>query len=233
MVDAGNSLLISELGPKEPAERTRGKTSIEILNSLGYDAVALGEKDLILTREELTQRLAEAKDVPFVSANLIDKSTGKLFAKPYVIKDIAGHRVALIGLTSGVPEGNTEFTVIPALDAARDYVTRLQSQADIIILLSNVGAEANKVIGQVPGVDLVVSGGQDPLPEPAEPAPGTLVVQAEVSSPGHAGRHIGRLNVTFDESGKVGKHTWESVELGPTVGDDPAMADWVSKLPQP
>ena len=238
LLDAGNSLVTNDAGSNEPAERTKGQTSVEILNRLGYDAVALGERDLLLGKEDLLKRLAEAKTFTFISANLMDKGTNKLVARPYVIKDIAKHRVALIGLTGSVAggalEGSKDFAIVPPLEAARDYVQRVQSQADIVILLSNAGAEANKAIAtQVPGIDLIISGGMEPLEEPAQPVPGTLVAQAEVSAPGHAGRYIGKLQAVFDDSGKLVQRKWENIELNPSVADDADMSNWVKSLPTP
>lgn len=230
VVDAGNSL-IGELGyASEPAERTKGQSSVEILNRLGYDAVALGPRDLLLGREELLKRLTEAKGYSFLSANLYDKATGKLVAEPYLIREIGGHRVALIGITGAVPEDNAEFYALPALDAARQYVLQLQPRADIVVLLSNAGLEANKAIGShVQGIDLIISGGQGTMTEALEVAPATLILHADQSSSGHAGRNLGELLVTFDVSGKITAHSWKVIALGPSVPDDPEMAAWAAE----
>lgn len=234
VLDAGNSLIGEQPNAKEPAARTQGQTSVEILNRLGYDAVAVGEQDLRLGREELQKRLSEARGFAFLSANLSDQATGKLLVEPYVIKEIGGHQVALIGITGGVPAESSEFSLIAPLEAARRYVQQVESQADIIILLSNAGAEANKAIGsQVPGIDLIISGGQDALPEPVQLPEGTLIVQADKSTPGHAGRVIGDLKADFDEAGRLTRQAWEAVQLGPSVADDPDMAAWAATLTKP
>ncbi len=44
VLDAGDSLLNNQ----QPAKGTRGKTSIEAMNKMGYDAMALGMLDLSL-----------------------------------------------------------------------------------------------------------------------------------------------------------------------------------------
>ena len=230
VLDAGNSLIGEQFNSREPAPKTQGRSSVEILNRLGYDVVALGDQDLSLGQEELVKRLSEARAFTFVSANVSDQATGQLLARPYVIREIGGHRVALIGLTGQVSEAATGFTLVPPLVAARDYVRQLESQADVIILLSNAGLEANKTIGsQVPGIDLIISGGQEALPEPLQLPGGTLIVQADRSSPGHAGRVVGSLQVEFDPSGRLTHHSWQSIELGPSVPDDPEMAEWAAE----
>jgi len=232
LLDAGNSLSNEFTTTAEVPVANGGKTAVEILNRLGYDAVALGDLDLHMGRTALQERLAELKGVEMVSANVTDKATGKLLVKPYVVKELGGHRIALIGITAPVKD-DPDFAVAPPLDAAREYVGKAKAEADIIILLSNAGAEANKTIAaQVPDIDLIISGGPDQLDQPAQPTPNSLVVQADLSSSGHAGRYIAKLQATFDPSGKLIGQDWQKVELGPSVADDPSIKLWVDSLPK-
>jgi len=232
LLDAGNSLSNQLSSANEAAASNGGRTAVEALNRLGYDAVALGYLDLDMGREALQQRIGEAEGFEFVSANVADKAGGQLLVKPYVIKEVGGHRVALIGITG--PSSAPDFTVAPALDAAKTYVAKARAEADIVILLSNAGVEANKAIAaQVPGVDLIVSGGQGQLLTAAEPAPGTLVVQATESSAGSAGRVLGRLEASFDRAGNMRSHSWQGIQLGPSIPDDPDIAAWLATLPKP
>ena len=235
LLDAGNSLLGNDVDNlREPAGRTHGQTSVEILNRLGYDVVALGESDLRLGRETLLKRLAEAPRVSFVSANVVDKGTGKLVARPYVIRQIGGHRIALIGITGSILGQNQEFNITPPLDAVREAVRQVGSQAGIIILLSNAGAQANRhLASQVPELDLIISGGYDALSQPVREGQSALIAQADLSSAGHAGRVVGKLQVGFDRSGALTQHTWGSIELGPDIADDPDLAAWVASLSNP
>lgn len=233
VLDAGNSLIYAqgEAGSAEPAQRTQGQTSVEALNRLGYDAVALGNKDTLLGKAELQKRLAEAKGFSFLSANLVDRGTGQLFAKPYLIKEVGSQRVALIGITSPAAEG-AEFSVTPPLSAAREYVRQVQSQAGVVILLSNAGAGTNKTIAeQVPGIDVIISGGSEPLRQPVRVGQGALVVQADVSVPYDAGRNIGKLRVDFDRAGMLENHSWTPINLDPKVADDRELTAWVQSLP--
>jgi len=232
LLDAGNSLSNEFTTTAEVPAANGGKTAVEALNRLGYDAVALGDLDLHMGRAALQERLAELQGVNMVSANVTDKATGKLLVKPYVVKELGGHHIALIGITAPVKD-DPDFAVAPPLDAAKEYVAKAKAEADIIILLSNAGAETNKTIAaQLPDVDLIISGGQDQLDQPAQPTPNSLVVQADLSSSGHAGRYIGKLVATFDPSGKLVTHDWQKVELNPSVGDDPSMKLWVDSLPK-
>jgi len=232
LVDAGNSLAVTPGTSKEPPA-DNGKTSVEILNRLQYDAVSIGSKDLGVGRDELVKRIGEAKTFTFLSANLQDLSTGKLLAKPYIIKKIGGHNVAIIGLTASVPTGSTEFSLVPPVDAVRDYVKKVQSQADIIILLSDAGMDTNQSIAeQVPGISIIISGGDEPIGDPRQTATGTLIVQADQSIQGEAGRSIGVLKAQFDPMGHLTQHNWQSTLLDSSIADDPDMAAWAASLPK-
>ena len=95
VLDAGNSLL----NDQEPAQGSRGASSIGALNQLGYDALGLGMVDINrLTLGELQQRIEQAQ-FPVLSANATLKGSGKLLAEPYVILSVADHKVAILGLT--------------------------------------------------------------------------------------------------------------------------------------
>ena len=232
IVDAGNSLTFApgEASTREPAQRTMGQTSVEALKRLGYDAVALGPKDLLIGRDELSQRLSEAEGLVFLSANVRDASTGDLVAKPYIVKRIRGHRVALIGITGSASE-STEFSVADPLDAARQYVAEVQPQADVIILLSNASTSQNKAIGeQVPGIDILISGSSTLFPQALRLEGGTLIAQADVSAPYDAGRNVGWLRVDLDQAGAVKDYQWTQINLSPSVPDDPEMAAWAREL---
>ncbi len=232
LVDAGNSLSNQLTTSTETAAANGGQSSVEALNRLGYDAVALGNLDLNMGQAELKARIGQARGFEFVSANVVDNATGQLLVKPYVVKSVGAHRVALIGLTGSAT--SPDFTVNPALDAANTYVEKAAAEADIVILLSNAGAEMNKTIAaQVPGIDLVISGGQDPLEGPVEPVPGVPVVQAEHSASGHAGRVLGRMDAIFSRSGVLTGYDWQGIQLGPAIADDPDVAAWVQTLPTP
>ena len=73
VLDAGDSLV----GDQDPALKTQGKSSVEAMNRLGYDAMALGPADLALGLETLRARMAEAK-FPMLSANAVVTGTEEL-----------------------------------------------------------------------------------------------------------------------------------------------------------
>jgi 5'-nucleotidase len=228
LLDAGDSLF----GDRLLGQQTQGKGVVEAMNLLGYDAMALGGGDTRLGLDTLRQRMAEA-EFPFLSANVVLSGTKTLFAKPYIIKEMGDHRVAIIGLTEPGAADAVEgaVTVLNPIETARRYVAEVSSKASIIIVLSHIGVEEDmKLAGEVEGIDLFVSGtGQVSLGQAAQnETTGTLIVQAEVPTPGHAGRIVGVARLQIDSQGEVTNHQWTAVSLTPDFTDDPEMRTLLS-----
>jgi 2',3'-cyclic-nucleotide 2'-phosphodiesterase (5'-nucleotidase family) len=223
LLDAGDSLF----GDRFLGQQTQGKGIVEAMNLLRYDAMALGGGDMRLGLDTLRQRMAEA-EFPFLSANVVLSGTETLFTEPYIIKEMGDHKAAIIGLTEPGAADIVQGTVavLDPIETARRYVAEVSSQADIVIVLSHIGVEENiKLAEEVEGIDLIVSGtGQMLLGQAVQnETTGALIVQAEVPSPGHAGRVVGVARLQFDSQGKIQSHQWTAVSLTPDFADDPEM----------
>lgn len=224
VLDAGNSLV----GDRDPAKNTRGRSSVTVMNMMGYDAMSLGPTDLALGLDVLRQRVAEA-EFAVLSANAIVLATGELVATPFVLRRMGGHQVAIVGLSGG--DATPEIGLLDPVEAAGATVAELASQADVIILLSHAGALTDQHIAEtVPGIDLIISGGEREFDSPwRSEKTGTLVVHADRASKGHAGRVLGIARLTFDDAGKVIQQNWQGLKLSPEIADDPAMMTWVQQ----
>jgi 2',3'-cyclic-nucleotide 2'-phosphodiesterase (5'-nucleotidase family) len=224
VLDAGDSLV----GDQDPAKKTQGQTSVDLMNRLGYDAAGIGPEDLTLGPVVLKQRITEA-EFPLLSANAVIKAGGELLAKPYVVKDVAGRRVAIVGLTGG--KGTDLLEVRDPLATIKTVVDELKGQADDVILLSTAGAETDqKIADTVPGLTAIISGGAAPAGKPwISQVTGTPIYHADQPNIGHTGRYIGVADLMLDPDGKLAGQKWRQVQLGPDVSDDAAMAAWVKE----
>jgi 5'-nucleotidase/UDP-sugar diphosphatase len=223
LLDGGDSLM------SDAAQRlnldSEGALMIEAMNLLGYDALVLGERDLQLGPEVLRQRMDEA-DFPVLSANARLAETGELLASPYAILNVGGLSIGIIGLTGISPDIPLAFTISDPLAAAEEVLKEVEPQADLIVLLSHLGWDGNKALADLAGeIDLVVSGGlQKTENQPyRSPATGVWLAQAELPTPGHAGRLVGRWKVTISPEGRVTDSDWKTISLEPQFVDDPAM----------
>jgi 2',3'-cyclic-nucleotide 2'-phosphodiesterase (5'-nucleotidase family) len=197
---------------------------------MGYDVMTLGTGDLsLLTLEELQQRAAEA-EFPILSANAYVAETEELVAEPFVRLEMGDHHVAILGLTdSSAVEG---VSVADPLKVARDWVPQLRKMADIVILLSHAGVEADHVIAkEVKGIDVIVSGRVKPLGSAVVvPETGTLILHSNSPSTISAGIRIGVAYLSFDGLGRLTSHQWENVVLDSEVDESKEMLEWLREM---
>lgn len=221
LLDAGDTLY----GQQPLAQQTQAKALIDGMNLMGYNAMVIGDLDLQLGLDVLRQRIADAQ-FPILSANLMVASENKLLAPPYTVVKVADRKVGIIGLTwDGLspddPSVKDKFLLLKADMVLPQVVAEVSQQADIVILLSNMGFEEDQRLSYaVPGIDLVV-GGRSRMPMTAawqNEKTGTLVVQA-----GAQGEWIGRRTLRLDSAGVVTEHQDELIYLTDDFQDDPEM----------
>jgi len=77
----------------------RGQSTIEVMNAMGYRASVVGNHDLDAGQEVLRERIKEAR-FPYLAANLYRQGTEEPvdWVKPYLIVEINGVKVGIIGL---------------------------------------------------------------------------------------------------------------------------------------
>lgn len=142
-----------------------GGGAMAFMNAVGYDAMALGNHEFDLGRDAI-EGLIGLAEFPILCANLVTTASGERFAPAgHVIIERAGVKVAVIGLildelaTVVAAEPLAGLTVVPAIEAARDQVTALDAQSDLIIAVTHMGLEPSRAIARaVPGIDVIVTG---------------------------------------------------------------------------
>ena len=79
----------------------QGASTVQVMNAMGYDAAAIGNHEFDFG-QEILQANEAAADFPFLSANIqLNKTdTQPDFSKPYIIRNVNGVSVAIIGLTT-------------------------------------------------------------------------------------------------------------------------------------
>jgi 2',3'-cyclic-nucleotide 2'-phosphodiesterase/3'-nucleotidase len=241
VLDAGNALYGQPI-----ALQTQGKAIVDAMNKLGYQAMALGDSDFRYGTTVLQERMKEAT-FPFLSANVVISSTGKLLAKPYIIVTVGGRKIGLIGLTN--PEaaqmaaqpyrpiaGKGTPTVAPApseaiivrdpIEAAKQAVAEVQKETNVIIVISHLGqAIDQQVINAVPGITAVISGKDRQAIEPLKAA----ATDAVTAESGFDGELLGILTLEIGSNGQVTKFSGQSTPLNPDVADDPTLKALVDK----
>ena len=143
-----------------------GVADAEEMNLIGFDAFTLGNHEFDGGNEGLAKFLNALK-VPVISSNVVpDKGSileGKW--KPYLIKEIGGEKVGIIGLdivgkTKNSSNPGKDIKFLDEVATAQKYVDELTALGiNKIILLSHFGYENNLDLAKkVSGVDVIVSG---------------------------------------------------------------------------
>jgi 5'-nucleotidase/UDP-sugar diphosphatase len=175
----------------------------EVGNLLGFDVSTLGNHEFDYGWPQVRKFLQTAK-YPVVSANMVD-AQGRLFTeKPYVILNVDGLRVAVIGaMTDTLPTLTTpnllgEWHAAPFLPAARKYAAEVKDKSDLIVLLAHIApAEEQRVLQEAPEISVIVSGhAHSGMPEA-----GVRDNRVLVRVKGY-GEELGRLDLKVDTEKK-------------------------------
>ncbi len=196
LLDTGNFVSFNSVTDK------RNET-IKLFSELNFDAVLLTESELlnIPDRDNLK--------IPFTAGNIIDlKSdsiTPRLNNRPYLLKEIDGVKVAIIGLSlyNKKSKGEDGLSGIYFDDPIARFITlrnEIKNSVDVMILLLHAhqnSKDFDETIKRLPpnSVDIVI--GNDGVN-------GTRVVngQTVVTNKGN-GKFIGLIDLYLDDKGKV------------------------------
>src|SRR5437764_4194993 len=202
------------------ANSMQGADMVEAANLLGAEAMTghweftYGEKTLRanlerFTGEFLAQNVYLTEEAAFNDAKALDPATGRVF-KPYSIKEIGGHRVAVIGqafpyVPIAHPKRFTPAWKFGLRDGELQKLTdglRNTDKVDAVLLLSHNGMDVDlKLAGRVTGIDVILGGHTHdavPQPVPVKNAAGTTLV----TNAGSNGKFLGVLDLALDR-GKV------------------------------
>lgn len=127
---------------------TDGKAVIDYMNTIGYNAMTIGNHEYDILESKMTETLKTAK-FPIISTNIVKKNTTELvdYVRPYVIFEKMGVKIAVIGLTTTDTKimsfseniKNVDFT--DEKEALLKYIpiVREKEKADVVIVLMHAG----------------------------------------------------------------------------------------------
>lgn len=142
----------------------KGLADAAVLDRLGFDAFVPGNHEFDQGPGVLGA-FFDSLHVPVVAANLDASQEPALKGKirPWLEKNVAGHRVAIVGVaqpeTPGIsnPGKNLKFSSAASVKGAVDSARKAGAQA--VILLSHAGLEVDSVLARtIPGVTAIVGG---------------------------------------------------------------------------
>jgi 5'-nucleotidase / UDP-sugar diphosphatase len=192
----------------------KGKSSIELMNAMGFNAMVVGNHEFDFGQQVLRERIKEA-EFPVLGANV----KGLALIKPYVVKSVGGIKVAVIGVvtadtpTSTNPKNVGGLKFSPPEAAVAKYLQALKGKADIVVVLSHLGYPEDRALAEkVPGIDVIIGGHTHTKLETPVVVNHTIIGQAWE----HA-KALGVLDLDLVD-GKIVKSAGHLEEIKPAAG---------------
>jgi 5'-nucleotidase/UDP-sugar diphosphatase len=227
----------------------KGAAAQEMMNRLGYDAMAVGNHEFDDGPSTLA-RFIDGAHFPVLSANINASAEPALAGKiqPYIILGVDGERIGVVGYTTedtiniSSPGPNVSFTTIEAI--LPSVIDELEAKGiNKIIALSHAGFGRDcQVASTVSGLDVIVGGHSHTLLSNTDPdaeGPYPVVVNASDGNPVLVitdfswGKNLGRLNVTFNATGVVTTYSGNPIVLDRSVVKDQEIRARVMELAEP
>ena len=123
-----------------------GESMADVMNVMGYDAAAIGNHEFDWGIEGLRDRAVQS-EFPFLSANIRNQETGDSagFAIPFVVQEVNGIPVGLIGLTTT----SAPRTTMPDNVAGLEFFAYQEALEETVPQVRVSGAELLVVIGHI------------------------------------------------------------------------------------
>lgn len=203
--------------------RTNGTLMIDLFNHLKYDAWIIGNHEFDWGIDTFA-RVVGKSAMPVLAANMsiggkptdkgADSKSVWSTIQPYILKDVAGIKIAIIGVTTpGMtfwfrPEFIRDLDFQHAVEPVRRAIARAREEgADAIVLAGHMGLKprtggddfannVNALTSECPQVAAFIAGHTHQT-VPNRETNGVLLTQAD-----HFGIHVGRVDLTFDRESK-------------------------------
>ncbi|MCK9365415.1 MAG: 5'-nucleotidase C-terminal domain-containing protein [Syntrophales bacterium] len=217
-----------------PALKTQGQALIHILNSLGLDAMT-AHWEFAYGPKVFNQRVAEL-NYPMLANNIYDKETNKLVYPSYIIKEIGGLRIGLVGIASNIVDKTMppSYSEGISFTLGRDELPpivdtlRTQEKVDLIVLVSHLGfPQEMRLLSEVHGIDVCLSGHtHNRLYKPVLNGK-TIVIQS-----GCHGSFLGRLDLEMD-GGQIVDYRHRLIEVEAAIQPDPTADELIQQALAP
>ncbi len=214
-----------------------GVPELQILNSLGFDALCLGNHEFDVGPEQLggliaTAGIDSAFDILCTNAVNVDSVPAlKAVVRPYSIERRGNLKIGLLGLTT--PAANVESNPAPVAlsdqiaDILGPRITELKAVegCQVVILISHMGLVLDEQIAQaLSGVDAIISAHSHDSLKVVVTVNNIPIVQA-----GEFYHYVGKLRLAYDGV-KTSVVDYELQEITPAIPAEPTIQATVDQL---
>jgi 5'-nucleotidase/UDP-sugar diphosphatase len=181
----------------------RGEPDVECFNAMGVDAVTVGNHEFDFGLENF-HRLQGRAAFPFLSANIMEKGSGRPLCAPFLtipLKD--GLAVTVIGvtteelLTTTLPENVATLGVMDAVSSVRKVHDAVSSRGPAVLLSHSRHRVDREIAAALPGLTAIIGGHDHVLLSPYRQVGSVPIFQAFEN-----GRYLGRIDLRIDSVSK-------------------------------
>lgn len=214
LLDAGDTLCGSRI-----ANDRQGRTIVELMNAVGYDAMVCGNHDFEYGYQHLAT-LSTQMNFPLLGANVVGLTDSSCILQDHMLIEKNGITFGIFGLvtkatmTINKEEDVAGILVLNPVDVAKIQVEKLRTKgADVIIALCHLGikekmqVDSIELIKKVKGIDILIDGhSHSTLQDCIEANPSSDVLYVSTGS------HLRAIGViVIDENQKM--KAYEMTEL--------------------
>jgi 2',3'-cyclic-nucleotide 2'-phosphodiesterase (5'-nucleotidase family) len=212
---------------------TSGTIHLDMLSATGYDAMSVGNNELLRLPKDKIRQLSHDSKVPWLLLNLEESDGSQIGGTKETLMLNVGNKlkIGLFGATDqfeDIYENKHGFRNRDTLNAIKQAVEKLRKDgANLIIFLSHMGYGADiELAKQLSGlVDVIVGAHSHTVISQPEVVENVIIVQA-----GSYGKYLGELRITVDiEEMKVVEHTGHLTEISMDDKCDTELSEVVER----
>ena len=203
----------------------RARVNLKAMESMKYDALTIGDDEFNFGRDFLEENITKT-NLAFLSCNISDTAKLPGLFRPYIIKEVSGIKIGIIGVTTllAVQKASGFKFIEPRLRVKQAVSELKKNNVNIIVLLSHLGeSEDLNLIKDFEGIDILIVGHSREKKEPFTKMGRTLILR-----PAWQGRRLGKLTLTVEDN-QIADYKVEDLGLSDKITNDP---DILSILPR-
>ena len=216
-----------------------GGANLKAMEMMGFDVLTPGNGEFYFGIDNLRKQAAKVR-FSVIHANAADRGTNKLLFPPFVIKEIAGLRIGIlgIGIVRTWHPSARPLDVRNGIAEAGRYAAGLRKLCDVLVGLTHIGAHQDVALAiAVPHFDIIIGGhSHTALPGPKRVPLGTGDRQTYIAQAGENWQHVGRVDVRLRRSKtgvRVVRVDGRLIPIGKSVKRDPEIAAMLDKAAAP
>ncbi|HSL86408.1 MAG TPA: bifunctional metallophosphatase/5'-nucleotidase [Bacteroidales bacterium] len=215
------------------AVKSEGADFTPLLNKLKIDAMTF-HWDIAYGPDVLKEREQEL-DYPLLAINVYHENTDELYMDPYLIKEISGIKVGIIGVACNIIDKTMPKHFSEGLyftngkEELPHYIEEVREQgAEIVILLSHLGFPQDMtILSEIRGIDVCISGHTHNRIRDVIKVNDTYIIQS-----GSHGSFLGRLDLSVKHGRIAGVHH-ELIDISEDLEEDQEFKDMISEIMSP